>query len=34
MEDCVPLCNERMFRTFWTIDLADLKQASIDAHII
>jgi len=30
----VPLCNERMFRTFWTSDLADLKQASIDAHII
>jgi len=34
MKECVPLCNERMFRTFWTSDLADLKQASIDAHII
>jgi len=23
-----------MFRAFWTSDLADLKQASTDAHII
>ena len=34
MDDCVPLCNERLFHSFWSSELSDLKQASIDAHAL